>query len=345
MRLAAARVAAFLRDPGACRVVLLLGDDVGLIRERAEALTRAVIGGGDDPFRLTELARDRIADLANEAAGLSLTGGRRVVRVRDVTDTDTIRAAVAALLDSPAPALVVLEAPGLASRAKLRTAVEAAPDGVAIACYPEEGSALDATIAAALAEAGLRAEPEAIGWLAAHLGADRAATRQELAKLALYVGPGGRVDLAAAMESVGDLAGLSLDDALFAATEGAVGQADRALELALAEGGTPVGVLRGGLMHLQRLHRARIAVDAGQSPAEAAKSVRPPVFFRRVDAFARALVLWPEPALRAAMGALGDAERACKRTGAPDFAICRHTIQTLARQAAARSGPGRRRPV
>ena len=49
-------------------------------------------------------------------------------------------------------------------------------------------------------------------------------------------GPGGRVDLEAAMACVGDLAGLSLDDALFAATEGDVATADRALELAMAEG-------------------------------------------------------------------------------------------------------------
>ncbi len=95
-------------------------------------------------------------------------------------------------------------------------------------------------------------------------------------------GPGGRVDLDAAMACVGDLAGLSLDDALFAATEGDVARADRALELAIAEGATPVGVLRAGLMHLQRLHRVRLTVDDGQSAADAVRGARPPVFFRRV---------------------------------------------------------------
>ena len=104
---------------------------------------------------------------------------------------------------------------------------------------------------------------DALAWLSAQLGADRASTRAEAEKLALYVGPGGRVDLDAAMACVGDLAGLSLDDALFAATEGDVATADRALELAMAEGASPVGVLRAGLMHLQRLHRVRLAVDEG----------------------------------------------------------------------------------
>ena len=98
---------------------------------------------------------------------------------------------------------------------------------------------------------------------------------RRLEKLALYAGPGGRVDLDAAMACVGDLAGLSLDDALFAATEGDVARADRALELAIAEGATPVGVLRAGLMHLQRLHRVRLTVDDGLSAADAAKACSP----------------------------------------------------------------------
>ncbi len=104
-----------------------------------------------------------------------------------------------------------------------------------------------------------------MAWVSDQLGADRVSTRGEAEKLALYAGPGGRVDLDAAMACVGDLAGLSLDDALFAATEGDVARTDRALELALAEGATPVGVLRAGLMHLQRLHRVRLAMDEGLS--------------------------------------------------------------------------------
>ena len=334
MKLDARAVAGFLRDPGECRVILLFGEDSGLIRERAAALVTLVAGSADDPFRVAELDRDQIASLPDEAASLSLTGGRRAVRMREVTDTETTQTAVAAVLASRAPALVVLEGAGLPARARLRALLEAAPDGVAIGCYADEGRNLAETIRETLTAAGVRLDPEAGTWLAQQLGADRALTRAELEKLALFVGAGGRVDLAAAMESVGDLAGLSLDDALFAATAGDVARADRALELALAEDANPVGALRAALLHLQRLHRARIAVDDGQSPAEAARSARPPVFFRRVDGFARALSLWPEPALRAAMAGVAEAERGCKRTGAPDLSLCRHAVLTLARQAA-----------
>ncbi len=73
------------------------------------------------------------------------------------------------------------------------------------------------------------------------------------------------------MACIGDLSGLSLDDALFAATVGDVATTDRALELAIGEGAAPVRVLRAAIMHLQRLHRARLAMARGGA-GEAAKS-------------------------------------------------------------------------
>jgi DNA polymerase-3 subunit delta len=333
VKLSPQRVGAFLRDPGAYRVVLLHGEDVGMIRDRASMVVRAVAGAVDDPFLVAELARDEVGRLADEAASLPLTGGRRVVRLRDATDAAT--AAVTAVLKTSTPALVVLEASALPPRSRLRSLVEAAPDAAAIACHPEEGRALEETIRSVLADAGVAVDREALAWLSAQLGADRASTRQELEKLALYVGRGGRVDLEAALTCVGDFAGLSLDDALFAATEGDVAMADRAMELAIAEGATPVGVLRAALMHLQRLHRARLSVDVGLPATEATKSVRPPVFFRRTGAFTVALGLWSSGGLMAAMAALAEAERSCKRTGAPDLALCRNAILVVARRAAA----------
>jgi DNA polymerase-3 subunit delta len=334
MKLAPARVEAFLREPGPCRVVLLYGEDAGMIRDRAASLVRTVAGSLDDPFRVVELARDEIARLPEEAASLPLTGGRRVVRVREATDTAA--AHIRTILKSNAPGLVILEGAGLATRSRLRTDLEAAPDGVAIGCYPEEGHALEATIRDTLKQAGVTIEPDALSWLSGQLGADRAATRAELEKLALYAGAGGRVDLDAAMACIGDLSGLSLDDALFAATIGDVATTDRALELAMAEGAAPVQVLRAGIMHLQRLQRARLTMDeTGLSAADATRAQRPPLFYRRVAAFNRALGLWSCAAVAAAISGLVEAERGCKRTGWPDQTLCRNAILVVARRAMA----------
>lgn len=339
MLIPAQQVASFLMQPGSSRVILLYGDDAGMISERADTLVRAVAGSLNDPFLLADLARDDIVRLADEAASLPLTGGRRVVRLRNATDAALSE--VQTILRSSLPALVVLEGSGMPARSKLRALLDTAPEGVAIGCYPEEGRALQTTIRNRLQTAGVAVDGDALGWLTSQLGGDQASTLAEVNKLILYAGPNGRIDLDAAMASVGDLAGLSLDDAMFAATQGDIAMADRALDLATAEGAAPVGVLRAALLHVQRLYRARLLVDGGKTAAEATAAQRPPIFFRRTGAFTMALTLWTTPALMAAMAGLSQAERICKRTGAPDGVLAQNAILTLARRAAA----GRRAAV
>jgi DNA polymerase-3 subunit delta len=243
-------------------------------------------------------------------AALSLTGGRRVVRVRDAGDGAV--GPVQAALAGPGEALLVLEAPGLPTRSKLRGLIDKLADAVSIGCYPAEGRALEQTIRDVLSSLRVGVEGDA---------------------LALFVGPGGRVDIAAARECVGDLAGLSLEDALFAATAGEVGAADRALELAVAEGAVAVQVARAGLMHVQRLQRARAAMAEGASVGDAARAVRPPLFFRRQQAFMQALTLWTPTALEWAALRFWEAERLCKRTGTPGETIARNAVAGVAQRA------------
>ncbi len=340
MKLDARRVEAFLDAPGACNVVLLFGDDIGLMRERSNRLIHAIAGALDDPFRVSDLEREAVGRIAEEMSNRSLMGGRRVVRIRDVTESAL--SAVTAVLGQKGDTLLVLEASSLNSRSKLRGALDRAPDAVTIGCYPLDAAALDQVIVATLARFGVTVEADARTWLAGQLGVDQAVTRSELGKLALFVGDAGRVDLAAAQMSVGDLAGLSLEDALFAATAGNVIEADRALELAVAEGATAVGVLRAALYHLQKLQRARAAMMQGISASEAARAARPPVFFQRQPAFVQALRLWSDEDLQGACSRLWEAERLCKRTGSPADTICRSAILGLAQRAALsrrREGP------
>ena len=329
MKLDARRVEAFLADPGACRLVLLHGEDAGLVHERACRLVRVVAGSLDDAFRTAELDREAHGRLAEEMTALSLTGGRRAVLVREATDG--LSGVLAAALERPGEALVVLESGVLSARGKLRSLIERRSDCVAIACYPEDQQGLERTIRSSLGEQSAGVDDEAVTWLATQLGVDRGATRQELGKLALYAGKG-RIDLAAAMACVGDLGGLQLDDALFAATAGRIEAADRALELAAAEGLAPVSMLRATLQHLQRLERVQAMVDQGAAPGDAARAARPQVFFRHMPAFMAALRLWNSRALREACEFVAERERACKRTGAPAEVLCRDTISSLGRQ-------------
>jgi DNA polymerase-3 subunit delta len=333
MKIETRQIAGFMRDPGSCRVVLLYGEDEGLIRERARHLTKLIAGTLNDPFRVVELDRNGWPSLAEETTAMSMIGGRRVVRVNEVTDAalEPVRGALKSRWD----ALLILEAPGL-GKGKLRSLVEALPDGAAIGCYAEEGRALQDSIRAMLAETGVSADADAVVWLAESALGDRSVVRGEVEKLALLAGAGGRIDLATARQCGGDSAGASADEGLLAATQGNAVEADRAIEGAIAEGLAAIALIRMALAHLQKLHVSRLRVQSGLSAADAVRSLRPPVFYRSVGGMTASLGIWSADALSRAIEEGRQVEIACKQTGARQELLVRRFVAWLARQAQAR---------
>jgi DNA polymerase-3 subunit delta len=345
VKLAASQVESFLRRPNPnIRAVLLYGPDAGLVRERADALGRTVSPDLRDPFRVADLAGAALAAdparLYDEAAQISLMGGQRLVRVREIADAQS---AIFArfLADPPGDGLVVVEAGDLPARGALRRAFDDAARGVAIGCYPDGARDLAEVIRETLAAHRITASRDAIGFLVGHLGGDRLLTRAELEKLALYAGDGGRVELDDARLSIADSAALSLDDAVLAAAEGDATALDRALSRVFQEGESAVTVIRATLRHLQRLHMLSIRVAGGEAVDSVLRGSRPPIFFKQQDNFRKQLSLWREPQLRHQLDALADAEARIKTTGMPADTVCRASLFEIA--LAARPQPARSR--
>lgn len=339
MKLAAQRVAAFLKSPDAgVRAAIIYGPDSGLVRERADRLSGAICPDLNDAFRVVELdgdaLRDDAARLNDEAASLSLIGGRRLVRVRAADD------GLGTIFDRffksspPGDAFIVVEASDLGPRSSLRRAFEAAKDAVAIACYLDGPREISELARELLGARNIKIKPEALQYLTAHLGSDRQVSRRELEKLALYVGDGGEVGEDAVLNSIGDSAELSIDEVVFAAADGDTVQLERALNRAFAEGAQPVTLLRAELRHFQRLHLAGSRLASGAGEEEALK-LRPPLFFKLVDRFKRQLRVWPPGKAGAALEALNAAEAQSKTTGLPAETICRAALLRIARSAAA----------
>jgi DNA polymerase-3 subunit delta len=338
VKLPGPRLAAFLKAPDpAVRAVLVFGPDGGLVRERADLLARAVVPDPSDPFRVADLAASALAGdparLHDEVAAQSLIGGRRLVRVREAGD------AAAALFDRflrdppPGSNIVLAEGGDLPARSTLRKLFEASPLAAAIPCYADGPRELEQLVREVLGARGIAVTSEATAYLVAHLGGDRQVSRQELDKLALYAGDGGKVGLGEATASVGDTAALSIDDAIFAAAEGDAPGLERALFRAFEEGEAPVTILRAALRHVQRLHLAACAMAAGAGADEAMGKLRPPLFFKAQDRFKRQMRLWPPRRAALVLSALLEAERNTKRTGLPAETICREALLRMARHA------------
>ncbi|MBV9828630.1 MAG: DNA polymerase III subunit delta [Alphaproteobacteria bacterium] len=334
MKLPAGRVEGFLRRPDAeIRAILLYGPDAGLVRERADTLARHICPELRDPFRVADLTAAAVtadpARLYDEAAQISLMGGRRVVRVRDAGDSlATLFSRF--LADAAGDALIVVEAGDLPGRSSLRRVFDDAAIAAAIGCYPDNARDLAGVIRDSFAAHRITPTRDAIDYLVGHLGGDRLLTRAELEKLSLYAGDGGRLDLDDVRAVLSDSAGLSVDDALMAAAEGDAAALDRALARVFQEGESAVSVIRALLRHLQRLHLLALRVASGTSPDEAVRGARPPIFFKQQDSYRRQLNRWSEPRLRRALDRIAEAEFRMKLTGFPAETICREAMLGIA---------------
>ncbi len=330
----------------------MFGPDQGLVRERAEALVMTVVDDRADPFRVAEFTgADIKADppcLVDEAAQLSMTGGRRVIWVHEATDG--LSRTFESFFDNGGhDNLVIVEAGTLGPQSSLRKLFEKSSHGASIGCYEDDGKGLEAVIRETLGRHGLAATAEARNYLVENLGSDRRVTRSELEKLALYAlsdtangnanggnGESRPVGLEDAMASIGDSAAMSLDSIAYATARGDSRGLDRAFERALMEGTSPIGILRAVGRHLQRIQMALGLVDGGATFDKAMAGLRPQVIFKFKSEFQTQMRRWQKNRLADALELITEAEIDCKTTGFPAQAGCHRALIRIAQAARTR---------
>ena len=345
MKIPPARADRFCAAPDAAvRLVLIYGSNEGLVRARAEACVKAVAEDADDPFRVTSLdpalLRDEPGRLADEAAALSLIGGRRAVRLRGATEA--VVPAIRSCLALPATeSLVVAEAGPLTPRSGLRKLCEQEASLAAVACYDESAEGAARLIEAFCSARKINAAPETVDWLAERLGSDRRQIESAVEKLAVYLGEGGPeggvLTQEVAEACVGDATEASADEVARLALSGDREGLDRAMTRALYGGVQPITILRAAARRLARLHLAVASLEGGASRADAMGSLKPPVFPRERTAFGQDMARWPSARAARALGLLTRAERDCKVSGGAPEAICWQALLRIAR-AASRQG-------
>ena len=328
---------AFVARPSPAQpIVLLYGPDAGLVHERAKKIIDSSVDDTNDPFALVRIDGDALASdpsrLVEEAHTVPLFGGKRAVWVK--AGSRNFAAAVEAVVAAPpTDCRIVIEAGDLRRTAPLRTICEKAKSAAAIGCYIDSEADLGRLVDDEMRQAKLTIAPDARAALVALIGGDRQASRGEIRKLALYAYGKERVVLDDVLAVVADASAMALDAVIDAAFAGKKQELETQFSKALGAGTAPGTIMSGTLRFVAQLHKARLALDAGDSTDDALRAIVPPVHFSRRNAVEGALRSWTTPRLGQAMEQLAETALNVRRTPALSQALAQRALLSLAMSA------------
>ena len=335
---AAAFLNALDRAPSA---VLFYGSDAGLVTERAARLAKA-LAERDEPkgeiLRLDDASLEDDPDrIYVELQTAPMFGGRKIVRA--ASGRRVTAAQLKPLVEGETlQGYLIVEAGNLRPDDALRALFEKSPAAAAVACFPDEARDLDAVIREVFAATKAQITPEAKRLLILRLGADRALSRAEIDKLALYTHGKSLIEESDVEAAVGDAAELALDRIVLAAASGQAAAALAEYDRNVASGESPQGVIAALQRHFLRLHRMRGALDSGRSMDEVLRSLRPPPHFKQRDALEQQARSWSARKLSAALARIAEAAKAARLNSGLEGMLTENLLLDLGAIAAETTG-------
>lgn len=325
------------------RAALIYGRDMGVVHDRANQLAAKMVDRPDDPFDVAQLTDGDLGEdparLEGELAAQSLMGGRRLVRLRfgaekaaadKVASEALVRHAAGELNPD---AFFLIEAGALGRDSGLRKAAEKAAGAAVIPCYEDEPGDVARLVREALAKDNLSLNADALNLFVARMPKERGVARQEIERLALYLGPGsGLTATPADLEAfLGVEPEASLFDAAADAFGGRIAEAQAGIRRARQEGEAGPAAVRAIGQYLGRLRRVLTLHKSGAGLQEAAKASG--VFWKQEREFLRQARSWSLEELDRIQPEVLAADRACKTTGSPDHLIAERLALTIASRA------------
>ena len=165
------------------------------------------------------------------------------------------------------------------------------------------------------------------------LGGDRAASRSEIRKLALYAHGRAEIGVDDVKAVVSDASDLALDELVDTAFAGRTTDLDLLLSK-VRDAGTPIGsIFFAAQRQLAQLHKWRTAIERRR--AFFGRPRMPPVHFSRKKLVEVALKQWSAARLANAMTELADAVLASRKTPSVADTIAERALLSISRQASA----------
>ena len=292
-----AQIQALLSNPPSrYDAYLIYGPDRGLVRERADQLIASLDKKYQHNSELIRLVDEDLSvnpdRLLLELKMISMFGERKILRLIAGPKLNPTHIKQL-LLETPFEADLIIEAGDVKKSSSLCKTFEAAKNAATIACYVDNVRGIKALVGDVLQQFGLTIEGEAERLLISRLGGDRALSRQEIERLALYALGQKTITIEHVDKVTGNVSNLQLDHIITSTLLGQIHHSLTQLDRLVATGTAPSAVFTMLLRHMHQLHKAASDLMHGQTMQQVVTGQRPPLYFERRDNFIKQLEIWP----------------------------------------------------
>ena len=298
---------------------LFYGHDHGLVKERARKIALHFTETIDDPFAVSHLSsQDVLTDkacLPDSLNALPAFGGLRLVMLSGIGTemTEAIKIGLESLHEK---ARLVIEARDVNTRHALVKFCDQHPFCASVGCYQDDNRSLSDLAQEIFTRENIQISRDALSLLVSQLGSDRAVSRQEIEKMALFAGSSGKLTEEDIHNSLGDSGAAVRDLITTAILKGNVQQFEQVYSRSQQDGQPPINLLRQILSLFRNMLLARLAMEAGQTSAAALSRFKPPLHFKIKPLVTTQLSKWTPDQFTELINRLITTEIQLKTTGA-----------------------------
>jgi DNA polymerase-3 subunit delta len=313
------------------QAILIYGPNEGLVREKI----KIIISKFENKEIISINGRDMDSDpflLDQSLNTYSMFESNKVVLVENIKDKhlkdlDNID------YEKITNTILIVKESNLLKSSKLRKFFDSHKYFFSLACYEDDLKLMIKIIDSFARQNSIIFKRDVKEYLSQTLSVDRMISVQELEKIKLYYYNTNKdPELNEIKALLNDASSNTLQKINESVMNGKISKSSKIINKLIAEGTSPVSILRGLMNYINRIKAANIEIRKGKDFDDAVKILKPPLFWKDKDSFRTHCKYWPLFKLEKAINNLVEAEISCKADSKLSDLICERIVIQISKE-------------
>ncbi len=284
------------KESTSLKCILLYGPNSYLVNDTYNKLCKSLFNENDvftpPEFNIKEISKD--SDIFyNEAKSLSFGGERKYLKI-DMDNSEASGPILDLLKDNLNETTLLIKAGNLSPRSSIRKSLEKLEDALIVPFYEDDFVSLKNFIKEKSNIRNFKFDDTAINAIISMSGFERSQVSDAVERIMLYYefSENKIINYEKIKEILFDTNQNQISELCKQVCLGETKLSQQISNRLFLQGVTPPQFISALILHFQKLHLIGLSITSGQSISDAIKKIKPPIFFKEVNAFKAQIQNW-----------------------------------------------------